>query len=397
MGHICRYLTCLAIALCAPDVVHGQRGLAQPPAADGLSPASARTVPAELYVWNLPDWMSPPPEPAGNPTTKSRVELGRRLFYDGRLSADGMRSCASCHQQSRSFSDATPFSWGVTGELTARNTMALANVGYAASLTWINPYIVSLEFQARAPLFGQHPVEMGMEGRQDLLVAALSADETYRDLFPAAFPEEGGRISVKTITAALAAFERTLVSARSPYDDFHFGGRTDAISGSAKRGEALFFGERLNCKSCHGGPRFNGDVTPDGAPATNLHNNGLYNIDGKGAYPRENVGLAAITSRPEDMGRFKVPSLRNVAVTGPYMHDGSLPTLAAVLDHYAAGGRMIPPGERNSGDGRKSPYKDARVTGFALSAGERQDLLAFLDALTDERFLKDPRFGDPWK
>lgn len=362
--------------------------------ASSAQPAGNRP---EAYDWNLPTWTKPPPNPETNPTTKAKVELGRRLFYDGRLAADSMRSCASCHQQARSFSDAAPFSWGVTGELTARNTMALANVGYASSLTWINPFLDSLELQARTPMFGQHPVEMGMEGRQDLLVAALAAEPVYQDLFPQAFPEDEGRITLKSITQALGAFERTLVSARSPYDEYRFGGRADAISESAKRGEALFMGPRLNCQACHGGPRFNGDVSDDGSPIRNFQNNGLYNIDGVGGYPANNIGMAALTARKEDTGRFKVPSLRNVAVTAPYMHDGSMPTLDAVLDHYAGGGRLIPPGERDAGDGRISPLKSPLVGGFELSSQERADVLAFLDTLTDEHFLRDPRFADPWK
>jgi len=373
---------------------------AQPPA-DGAGaheqrPSSGAAL-DYAYDWNLPPWMKPPPEPATNPTTKAKVELGRRLFYDGRLAADSMRSCASCHQQTRSFSDAAPFSWGVTGELTARNTMALANVGYALSLTWANPYLDSLELQARTPMFGRHPVEMGMDGRQDELVAILSAEPVYRDLFTRAFPDDADLITLKSITAALGAFERTLVSARSPYDEYRFGGRADAISPSAKRGEALFMGARLNCHACHGGPRFNGDVGKDGAPATNFQNNGLYNIDGRGGYPVDNIGMAALTARYEDTGHFKVPSLRNIVVTAPYMHDGSLPTLAAVLDHYAAGGRLIPSGERNAGDGRTSPLKSTLVAGFGLSPQEREDVIAFLMSLTDETFLKDPRFSDPWK
>ena len=156
-------------------------------------------------------------------------------------------------------------------------------------------------------------------------------------------------------------------------------------------------GPRLNCQACHGGPRFNGDVADDGSLIKNFQNNGLYNVDGRGGYPADNVGMAALTARQEDNGRFKVPSLRNIAVTGPYMHDGSLPTLDAVLDHYAAGGRLIPPGERNAGDGRASPLKSLMVTGFDLSPQEREDVLAFLHTLTDEVFLNDPRLADPWK
>ncbi|MEZ6028261.1 MAG: di-heme enzyme [Hyphomonadaceae bacterium] len=381
-------------ALCLSAFAAGQTLDAQTPSPHQQQHTGNST---DAYQWTLPSWISAPPEPPTNPVTVAKVELGRRLFYDGRLAADGMRSCASCHQQERGFSDGSPFSWGVTGQLTARNTPALANVGYAPTLTWANPMMTSLELQARSPLFGTHPVEMGMAGLEDELTVRLGADPIYQELFPRAFPEVGGAITVSTITAAIGTFERTLVSATSPYDAWRHGAQGDAISESAKRGETLFFSDRLKCGSCHGGPHFSGDVGADGAFRPNFQNNGLYNIDGSGAYPESNPGLIANTARPEDMGRFKVPSLRNIAVTNPYMHDGSLQTLDEVLDHYAAGGRLIPAGSANAGDGRASPLKSPLVTGFQLSAQERADLIAFLEALTDESFLTDPRFSDPWK
>lgn len=369
--------------------------------AGGLLQVSAAQPPSEsstgAYIWKLPPWASPPVAPPGNPTTATKVELGRRLFYDGRLAADGMRSCSSCHQQERSFSDAAPFSWGVTGQLTARNTMALANVGYFPTLTWVNPNMRTLELQARSPMLGTHPVEMGMSGREGMLLQDLRTDPLYSELFPKAFPASDGEITLNMVTAALAAFERTLVSAESPYDRYRYGNVPDAISESAKRGEALFLGDRLKCHACHGGPRFNGDIDTDGKPAPNFQNNGLYNVDGKGAYPPANRGLIDLTARPEDMGRFRVPSLRNVAVTAPYMHDGSMRDLDAVLDHYAAGGRLTPTGETNAGDGRRSPLKSPFVDGFSLSRQERDDLIAFLGSLTDETFLANPDFSDPWK
>ena len=356
-----------------------------------------RSSTSPAYDWNLPPWMPPPPEPPSNPTTAAKVELGRRLFYDGRLAADFMRSCASCHQQETAFSDAAPFSWGVTGQLTARNTPSLTNVGYAQSLTWVNPYMRDLEVQARAPLFGEHPVEMGMANQQEELAGRLAADPVYRELFPRAFPAEDGHISVSTITAALAAFERTLVSARSPYDEYRFGGKPSAISEAARRGEALFFSDRLKCRACHGDPLFGAGSAGEGSPLANFHNTGLYNLDASGAYPASNPGLIANTANPADMGKFKTPGLRNIALTAPYMHDGSLRTLAEVLDHYAAGGRLVPEGEALAGDGRKNPLKDPLITGFVLSQQEKQDVIAFLESLTDPTFLTDPRLANPWK
>jgi cytochrome c peroxidase len=125
------------------------------------------------------------------------------------------------------------------------------------------------------------------------------------------------------------------------------------------------------------------------------HNTGLYNVDGKGAYPEPNTGVYSVTLDPEDMGKFKAPTLRNIAVTAPYMHDGSIATLSEVLDHYAAGGRTIAAGP-NKGVGSKNPLKDPLVQGFELSKQQRADVIAFLESLTDEAFLTDPAFADPF-
>jgi cytochrome c peroxidase len=216
-------------------------------------------------------------------------------------------------------------------------------------------------------------------------------------LFSRAFPESNGDISLAAVVRAISAFERTLISANSPYDRYRYGGDVNAISDSAIRGEALFFGERLECHHCHGNFNLNDSVVHErnrlGEVA--FHNTGLYNLDGKGAYPADNTGIEELTGRAEDMGRFKAPTLRNIAVTAPYMHDGSIATLGEVLDHYAAGGRTIHDGP-NAGVGRDNPLKSSFVSGFTLSARERADLLAFLISLTDDEFLKDPRFADPW-
>jgi cytochrome c peroxidase len=236
---------------------------------------------------------------------------------------------------------------------------------------------------------------MGMAGQQEDMVRRASEDELYPRMFAAAFPEKGGAISIETMLMALASFERTLVSAKSPYDRYRHGGDAQAISDNAKRGEALFFSDRLKCAACHSGPDFT-DASREGA-ASPYYNTGLYNLDGAGAYPPSNTGLASVTAQPADMGRFRTPSLRNVEVTAPYMHDGSLATLEKVIDVYAAGGRLVPEGERNAGDGRKSPLKDPRVSGFELSASEKADLIAFLQSLTDTEFLSDRRHSDPWK
>jgi cytochrome c peroxidase len=347
---------------------------------------AALAGPDAAFSWRLPAWLPPPVVPPDNPMSQAKVELGRHLFYDKRLSADGSMSCASCHEQARAFSDGRATPKGVTGEAHPRNSMSLANVAYLPVLTWANPLLTRLEHQALIPVFGESPVEMGMVGREAELFARLAADPAYPPLFRAAFPEAAGRIDLGSITKALAAFQRTLISADSPYDRYRYGGEPDAISPAAKRGEALFFSERLECFHCHGGVHLTDNLVHSRKPFAEyaFHNTGLYDRDGKGAYPPDNTGLVEHTGRPDDMGRFRTPSLRNVELTAPYMHDGSIATLEEAIAHYAAGGR------------RRSPLTSEFLPGFTLSAQETQDLIAFLRALTDRRFIEDPRFADPW-
>ncbi len=179
---------------------------------------------------------------------------------------------------------------------------------------------------------------------------------------------------------AIASFERTLISGHSAFDRWAYGGEPSALSPAARRGLALFYSARVGCGECHARFTFSGPIVYQGSrDAIGLfYNTGLYDLDGK--YPADNPGLARHSGEGRDDGRFRVPSLRNAAVTAPYMHDGSLPTLAAVVDHYRQGGKH-------------HPNQDERVRAFALSETERDDLIAFLESLTDEEFLRDPRFG----
>jgi cytochrome c peroxidase len=348
------------------------------------------------YRWDLPPGFPPPPVPADNPMNEAKVELGRRLFYDRRLSGNETQSCASCHEQARAFTDGRARAVGSTGESHRRSAMALVNVAYLPTLTWANPVLERLEEQALVPLFGENPVELGMAGKEAELLARLGADARYRALFPEAFPGEDDPLTVGNVAKALAAFQRTLLSGRSPYDRYVAGER-EALSPAARRGMELFFSERLECHHCHGGFNFTGAVVWEGkAPEYLFANTGLYDVDGAGAYPAVDTGLFEVTLAPEDMGAFRAPTLRNVAVTAPYMHDGSIATLAEVIeDHYARGGRLVADGPE-AGDGRNNPLKSGLVSGFTLTAGERDDLVAFLESLTDPEFLSDPRLADPF-
>jgi cytochrome c peroxidase len=344
-----------------------------------------------VYEWNLPKGFAKPYVPADNPMTAAKVELGRYLFYDTRMSVNGRASCATCHKQELAFTDGRAVGVGATGESHSRSAMSLVNVAYSAVLTWSNPEMRSLEKQALVPMFGDHPVELGLrEG--DGFIPMLRSDAQYRALFERAFPAvvpdgDADRFTIANVTKALASFERSIISARSPYDRYHYGGDDNAVSDSAKRGETLFFNQHLSCFRCHGGSNFS-DATAFEKNAdrrVEFHNTGLYNVRGSLSYPPPNVGIYEFTKAPADVGKFKAPTLRNIALTAPYMHDGSIATLDGVLDHYAAGGRS-----------RDNPNKDPLIGGFTLSRQDRGDLVEFLKSLTDDMVIHDPRFANPW-
>jgi cytochrome c peroxidase len=347
------------------------------------------------YDWHLSAAMPRPAVPEDNPMSLVKVELGRRLFYDPRLSVNGTTSCASCHRQALAFTDGRPVSIGATGERHPRNAMSLVNSAYASRLTWANDLLNRLEDQALVPMFNEHPLEMGLAGTEGLLVELLQSDPIYAASIREAFPGDAEPHSVLNIVRALSTFVRSIVSFDSAYDAFLAGERA-ALGPAAKRGMDLFFSERLECFHCHGGFNFTDSSTHANASVASVgyHNTALYNIGGDGSYPPDNTGLADMTGERRDMGRFKAPSLRNIALTAPYMHDGSIATLDEVLDHYARGGREIADGPF-AGDGRRSPYKSEFLSGFELTGDERRDVLAFLESLTDRSVTTNPRWAAP--
>jgi cytochrome c peroxidase len=335
---------------------------------------------AQPYHWNLPKGFPPPRVPADNPMSEAKVQLGRRLFYDRQLSVNGTQSCATCHRQEMAFTDGRAVSGGATGETHSRGALSLVNVAYYAVLTWSDPDLRTLEQQALIPLLGKHPVELGLSGREGAALETLRGDPVYSKLFSSAFPKAGDAFTVANVAKALAAFERTIISARSPYDRYHSGGEKNAISESAKRGEVLFFSDPpAGCYRCHGGFTFS-DAAEDQRRPAPFHNTALYD-----PYTAPNFGIFEHTRRIADLGKFRAPSLRNVALTAPYMHDGSIATLAEVVDHYAAGGRA-----------HGNPNRDPRMRPLLLTAQNRADLVAFLESLTDTEVVTDPRFSDPF-
>ena len=325
--------------------------------------------------------------PSDNPLTEVKIELGRHLFFDKRLSADGTFSCATCHQPAHAFTDSRPRAIGVTGEVHPRSSMSLVNVVYSASLNWADPTTRRLEQQMVVPMFSMKPVEMGITGHEEEVLQRLRREPRYLSLFEEAFPAQPEPIDLDNIILAIASFERTILSGDSPYDRYVFWDENELFSESARRGMELFFSDRLRCFECHGGFNFSGPVVyEDSGPVEPVfHNTALFDLDGLGAYPEDNQGLYSHSGVATDMGRFRAPTLRNIALTAPYMHDGSVATLEEVISQYAAGGRVA-----------SNPLKSELLEGFEISPEEQRDLIAFLESLTDEDLLREPRFVDPW-
>ncbi|OHY94909.1 methanobactin export MATE transporter MbnM [Vibrio rotiferianus] len=335
--------------------------------------------------------LPPPKEPADNPATEEKFQLGRHLFYDKKLSGNQTMSCESCHQQALAFSDGVKVPTGSTGELLHRNSQTLTNIAYNASYTWANPILKEIEQQLVIPLFGEFPVEMGInDANREEILNRFRRETAYQNMFNAAFPNEQDAVTFPNVIKALAVFNRALISKDSDFD-------RGTMSSSAMRGQDLFNSEKMECFHCHNGFNFSDSTLHDDSVFVSrpFFNTGLYNIDGKGSYPIADNGLFTVTQDPKDKGKFRPPTLRNIAYTAPYMHDGSIATLGEVLDFYANGGRNITSGE-HQGDGRKNPNKSEFVKGFTLSAQEKQDMLMFLHALSDETFISNPRYANPF-
>ena len=305
-----------------------------------------------IWSWQgLPNGLRQPPLPAANPMSPAKVALGRQLFYEPALSLDGSLPCAACHQQQHGFSDGLALHAGVSGEMGKRNVPGLANVAWRSPLTWADASVTTLEQQALIPMTGDAPVEMGMHGQEAALAARLTASDCYRDLFARAFPDSRGRIDIASVTAALGAFQRSMLSFGSPYDR-HLSGRNDALSPAARAGAGQF--ARLGCAECHSGR----DLTDN-----RLHYAGTENMVENCGYGRRECGPGEAPA-----SRFRTPPLRNVAVTGPWMHDGASPTIEDAIRRHAAA---------------------------ALVGEDIAPILAFLDAQTDQAFLTDPRLSKP--
>jgi cytochrome c peroxidase len=335
------------VALCvtAEAACGGDAAPPPPPLVDDTAPAG--------FPGGTPTTLAP----SDNALTEARAQLGKRLFFDPLLSRTRDVSCGTCHLPENAFADPEAVSKGVDQRQGTRNAPALVNLAWGESFFW-DGRVATLEEQAGKPI--EHPDEMDLPLAD--AVARVAADASYTRDFADAY---GGPVTEEALRKAIASFVRVLVSAGSPYDR-HLRGDDSDFGDGARRGEALFLSDATGCFHCHPG----GMLSNEG-----FFNNGRYTDGG-------DAGRQLVTGRTGDLGKFKVPGLRNIAASAPYMHDGSLPTLDAVIDHYA-----------NGGNGHATT--DPAIEPLSLSAEQRADLLAFLNALTDAAFLADPRWAAP--
>lgn len=370
----------IAVGACLAGVVGVVGGGA------GCDPPDNTPLPTVELPFAVPEHFPAPRIPDDNVPTAARVALGEQLFFDTRLSANQTQSCGSCHFGRLAFADGKNKPTGSTGDLVPRNAMALANVAYFSTYTWANPILSTLEQQAMVPLFAEHPnaVELGITAVVDEVEDRFANDDDSAATFAAAYgsaddssvDDDGDDVvSIKNAVKAIASYERSLISGDSRYDRYVYGGDPDALNDEEKLGLVLFNSERAECYHCHGGVFFTTATVAENSIVTEsgFENNGVHNVDGDDA-PDEHLGLATITGEARDRGRFRVPSLRNVALTAPYMHDGSIATLEDVVAHYVRGGT-------------RSSRQSELVQPLDLDAREQAALVAFLKALSDEAFV----------
>lgn len=283
--------------------------------------------------------------PADNPLTAAKINLGKQLYFDKRLSADGSVSCATCHAPDKGFSDGRPTSRGIKGQVGGRNAPVTINRLFSKEQFW-DGRADSLEDQALGPV--QNPIEMG--NTLDGMLATLNKIPGYRDQFRKVF---GTDATKEGVAKAIAAFERTLLCGNSAFDKFEAGDKT-ALSASAQRGLSLFRG-KAECAKCHAGFNFTDE--------------GYHNVGVGTDKPKPDLGRSKVTKADANKGAFKTPTLRNIAASAPYFHDGSAKTLEEVIEYYVRGGI-------------KNPHLSADVKPLNLTAQEKADLVAFLKSLS---------------
>ncbi len=279
-------------------------------------------------------------------------------------------------------------------DLHQRNTLPLFNLARQKYLTAADSTLHTVTEQMNNPLFSKHPVEMGADLHQQIF-EKLANDSLYKLLFKTCFASGQPALNWKNIKDAISSFVKSIESKNSPWDRFNNGDST-ALSAMQKKGKQLFFSTKLSCANCHGGPDFSSPkISKQGIAAEYYFNTGLYNTDNDGGYPLYDQGLYEHTKNKKDMGKYRVPTLRNLAFTAPYYHDGSGASLTEVINNYAAGGRQITEGA-NAGNGSKNKYKHPLIKSFSISVTEKKALICFLLSLSDSGFIQNPAYQNPF-
>ncbi len=373
-NHLCRCVIFLLLAFgmysCAND---DESERCKPGDSLLCSPVAGVGTPYELQV---PYFFPEPIIPEDNPMTLEGVELGRHLFWETKLSRNNAVSCGSCHFPSASFSDSAPGSTGLYGDITPRNSMAIVNMAWGKHFFW-DGRAATLEDQLLEPV--QNPIEMDLTWKE--AVERIGSDVLYQGLFTDAFGTPC--VDSVRITYALAQFIRTMISGRSRFDKARYYGEA-LLTPSEVRGMELFLAEAGDPEFFPGG-QFGGDCFHCHGGAlvefTNhqFHNNGLDSVI-------TDPGRGAVTGYTFDMGLFKTPTLRNIALSAPYMHDGRFATLHEVLEHYNMGGHPSP---------TIDPLMKMQGVGLGLSPQDIDDLVNFLNALTDSEFVQNESFSNP--
>jgi cytochrome c peroxidase len=328
--------------------------------------------------------------------SKDKAELGRYLFYDRRLSVNNTKACASCHAQEFAFTDNYTRSIGALGDLLQRNAKPLINLVLEKYLTAADSTIHFPEEQINNPMFNEHPVELGMKGNEATILERIKTDKYYQQQFKKAFSREENPITVKNIQYTITSFIKTILSFDSPYDRYYFRKDKGSMNREQLNGSKLFFSNELNCSSCHGGINFSSpSIKNENGVSEFYFNTGLYYINNRSGYPEEDPGLSYLTKNPVDIGKYKVPTLRNLAFTAPYFHDGSAATLDDVISLYENGGRNVADGA-NKGDGKNNPNKHPLIKGFKLNSQQRKELVSFLLSLSDSTVLKNQAYANPF-
>ena len=300
----------------------------------------------------------------------AKVALGCRLFFETRLSVTNAYSCASCHHPELAFTDGRALAVGAKGDSMQRGAMTLTNVAYNPAFTWASDSVTTLERQMEQPLFNEHPLEMGLKRDDRALLDWLAQHENYAAAFRQSFPQEAEPVTIPNVLKAIASYERTLISGRSSFDRYVYDDDRNAFSEGARRGMRLFYSDRSGCAHCHFGLNFSGPMIHQGKPQQRA----LFANNGSAVKGDE--GLWAESKRAQDLGRFRVPTLRNIALTAPYMHDGRFATLEQVVEHYATGGKHP----------ESLGTVDSQIRPLDLSAEDKRDLVEFLRNLTDSEF-----------